>query len=255
MKLTIYNFIYINLIIKINLMKRTKKIKSTTVCSKRRRYNAPSTSGYIVRNMVRNYEIKTIDTTNATSVGGYSNYFATIDSLAVTTNLVVSGSAYNQRVGNKIKLKSIRVNAYVHPTDVTNATRNMITPVRFMIIYDRQCNGTTLSNTGFFEKPTHTLGFMDPAYQDRYKIIADDTKLIVWLPIYNSTNDNSGIYYKVFRKFNKPLDTLFGASTGSMSDIQTGALFFVVFTESPNTGTGSNIFDCRFNIRVRYYDF
>lgn len=233
-------------------MKRSRSTKSNTrVCKKRKYNNAPSTSGYVIRNMVRGFEVKTIDTTNATSVGNYGTYYATNDSISIITNLITLGAGYNQRVGNKIKIKSIRINAFVFPSDILNATKFMVTPVRFMVIYDRQCNGVTLSNAGFFEKPTHTLGFQDPAYNDRYTVIMDHTETLIWLSNYNSPTDNSTIFFKRYKKFKKPLDTLFGASTGNMSDIQTGALFFVVFTESTSA---ANIFNVTYNIRVKYYD-
>lgn len=204
----------------------------------------------------RKSEIKTLDTTNAGAVGSYTPYYATWDSSGIFCNQVAQGPSYNQRIGNKIKIKSIQVSAYCFPTLPADTTRPLFTPVRCIVVYDRQANGNTFTNTGFFLNNSFILGYQDPAFADRYKVLVNCRQTMVHYPTATGPGetDTSTLLFEEYRKFKRPLDVLYNGGTGTIGELQTGAIWCLFFSDSPSTGGTNNRITVHYDIRIRYYD-
>lgn len=201
-------------------------------------------------------EIKTKDTTNNTAVGVYTPYYATFDSNGIICNQIRQGSDYNERIGNKIRVKSIQISAYCFPSIPSDATRPIFSPIRCLVVYDKQSNGNTFTNTGFFLDNSFVLGFQDPAFAERYKVLVNSRQTMTHYPTATGPGetDTSTLCFEEYRKFKRPLDVLYNANTGTVGDLQTGAIWCIFYSDTPNTGVTNNRITVHYDIRIRYYD-
>jgi len=193
-------------------------------------------------------------------------------------NLIVPGSTYTQRIGNKIAMKDLHVRAkigwrisphYDNNTVGSNAYRVLViydkyssqgngsgvpttTPSFNTIFQDRNTGGTT--NQTWLSEKNHDMG-------DRFVVLYDKTRLTepVVNPLINvdTTPDEPGLVSIGFMEdFKIPLK---GRQTCfNINEITEGALYLVFIAQTYWTMSSDNVWNeftigqCR--ARLRYYD-
>lgn len=209
-------------------------------------------------------EIKSLDNWNAPGTR-----LSTTAQIATLNNCVVGPNFYN-RIGKKICMKSLRMRIHVInlPTD---DGANISCTLRFMLVYDRQCNNAyppiadllTLTNYGGVPD-VERMGFINMINSERFVVLSDTV-----VPIFANGNGPGdapttqfismvdGIpknYFDIYVKL-KRLETVYGTTNnGDITDIQTGALNLWAFSDVNSGGTNVSPFSFKFVSRLRFYD-
>lgn len=146
-------------------------------------------------------------------------------------NIVVPqvGTGASSRYGDRILLKSLQYFIYV----------SAAVPCRIIIFYDKQPNNAAPTSPGPMQT-VDTESFKNPDLRERFTILRD-----FWImnsssngTVSNELNQTNG--QRGYIRLNKI--TSFSQSTGSISDIVTGALVIGVY----NGATNSNSIICNF---------
>lgn len=99
-----------------------------------------------------------------------------------SVNLIQTGVAQSMRIGNKVSLKSLKINCWLDYSGNGQVTSNLF---RLMVVYDRQPNGTYptagdlfnhLDQTGNLTNPTLSnlvTAQINPNYFDRFVVLLD----------------------------------------------------------------------------------
>jgi len=228
-----------------------------------------------VRFLKRAIEVKQCDVVSAGVVPSFTGGNSVISPL----NNIAVGSAYHQRVGNKIALKDLHARVHLYWTLSPNYDTNKVenNSYRIAIVYDKLC-----SNTGSTGVPTTTPNF-NSIFQsrttsgatasewisgtnhdvgDRYVVLYDKVKSLT--PIINpltntqpTPDEPSSIHIPYDENIFIPLKgrtTMFNTS----AEITEGALYLVVIALHYKT-MSSNSIDNHITIqsaciRLRYYD-
>jgi len=190
------------------------------------------------------------------------NATGTIEAL----NLIQVGSSMFNRIGRRIEMTSVRLEAYVNPI---NATRNCSVDLgRIMIVYDRQTNGAFPAITDVIQDTDQTGANTTTAQtginmnnRDRFVSILDHR---MYLPQGTTTAGVASLlqpadaeYFKpVINEFRKlrMLTTHYKADSNPavIGDITTGGLF--IFSLANNTA-GSDMWQiANWNVRLKYVD-
>lgn len=205
-------------------------------------------------------EIKTTDVPATTS--GYFNDAAQYYLL----NGLINGSGFYNRIGRKVSLKSVRVRGQIYPdNDTADGTSQYF---RIIILYDKQPNQAfppitdilaTFNNAG---APTTTAySFLNITNSDRFVILRDT-------PFHISDNALTGLYnqdanvmdYKNKGNYDEYIDLknvetgYSNTSTGAIGDIQTGALYMVLYGTAPAATANENVYRFNFTARLRFWD-
>ena len=250
-------------------MKTTKRKytpRKTKTLPYKKRQSKGITTKYSAKKKSR--EIKTVDLTITDNYGNAGVYVAdTMTTLMFNTSLsmvqnvvrVNQGAGISQRIGNKIALKSLRLRFGIELTGNTGTPPQL---ARFMVIYDRQPNGTypsagvILSNATTAGTITNGTAYssINPTLFDRFIVLMDKTFIIggdVNGPT-TATTEQKGFIIDEFIKL-KGLETCFSGNTAGspIADIQTGALYIVgLGDQTANT----EAFFMAGMMRLRYYD-
>lgn len=183
------------------------------------------------------------------------NNAGSVDGSYLILNKMLQGVNNNQRIGNKITMKSIlsRITVTYQQTDLRNLL-NVNDTFRVIIGYDKQTNGADVALSevlalagagGTIDSPLNLFN------KDRFIIFVDKT--------YNFPS--SGLIYttqspiqqkmtiKIYKKLNHT--TQYGSSTADVGAIKTGGLFFFIFNDLPSTTT--TIFQQAYH-RLRFID-
>lgn len=189
-------------------------------------------------NPSRGGELKFTDTTatNAITFG-----VATFNAPGPTTllNGLVPDSTATGRIGRKIVMKSL----YFRYFASLAATSTGGSPMRFIIVYDKQANAqapgvTDLLLANDFLSPNNLSN------RDRFVVLVDQTTD----PI--GTGSNYSVSGTVFKRIN--LETMFNAGTaGTIGDITSGSVYMIV-AQNGFIGTANCTFQWR--CRIRYDD-
>lgn len=142
----------------------------------------------------------------------------------ILLNSTAAGSDFTERIGRKIQMKSIqgRINFRLDPqgnTDINHASVG-----RFVVYYDKQWNGGTLTPinaTELLQNATPntdfpTLSPINLNNRDRYKVLLDKVLTI-------DMGKQSAVL-KYYKKIN--LETVYNSNLSGSGAIQTGALLF-----------------------------
>lgn len=163
-------------------------------------------------------------------------------------NGVVLGSGFWNRIGSKITMKSAHVRLQCYPRQSPNEDPNEI--IRFSLIYDRNPNGAypTLSTifsdyTKSGSNTTTVMSGINPTNSTRFIILRDEFVSVLNLdgaselePIAEGLRDTTGLGYKNWYVKLKDLETVYGSDgTGTIANINAGALYLVVFTNILDT--------------------
>ena len=173
----------------------------------------------------------------------------------------IQGAGICNRIGNKIALKSLRLRGTLEPTG--NGGTPPPQNARFMVIYDRQVNGTYPAlNTILSDITTNNavvngdfLSSINPSFYDRYIVLCD--KIFV-LGAGSTTSTDFGptelkcFVLDEFIKL-KGLECVFTDSVngGPISDLATGSLYMIGWGDQAN---GNEPYYMNIKTRLRFYD-
>lgn len=182
-------------------------------------------------------ERKFIDTDITTTIGPNTNQF----SVGTLLNGLQLGSSASQRIGRKVVLKSILIR---YNFAVQNTT-TWATPVRILVVYDKQANGSAPAITDIL-LTDHISSQNNLSNKDRFVTIFDHMTGVL-------TGSSADSYIRIdnlYKKLN--LETMYNANdTGLIGDIASGSLY-VFFGSSARLQTAGLVQDTR--VRVRYTD-
>lgn len=118
----------------------------------------------MVKKIDNNFEKKYIDTAYNSTVAG------TLAPL-ISLNLIAEGDTSSQRTGNKIHVKSIRMNFQAFATGNTDD----IAGIRIIVIKDKQTAGSTYPAAGtvLFDPTNITSNYNNQLYKDKIKVLYD----------------------------------------------------------------------------------
>lgn len=181
-------------------------------------------------------EFKAIDLDIATTGNGADGLWS-VTMGRTCANAISIGAAINQRIGRQITLRSIQLHLIVK----ADADQTAMVTCRYLIVYDRQCNGALAAGTDVLVAATvNSPKNLDN--RERFTIIRDQT--------FGLLKDTEKAQYtdEYYRKLYHPVTYNAGVA-GTYADINTGTLLFLavstVATEMP-VATGF--------LRVRYTD-
>jgi len=174
---------------------------------------------------------------------------------------IQQGAGIPNRIGNKVALKSLRIRATLEQTG--NDGGAPLQNGRFMIVYDRQVNGTypsinailgdiSVSNT--VTAATY-LSSINPNYFDRYIVLCDKIFIVGANQLAGADNGPTEMKQFVIDEFIKlkGLEVQYGSSTAGspIADLNTGALYLIGFGDQTN---GNEPYYMNATLRLRYYD-
>jgi len=179
----------------------------------------------------------------------------------VLLNGVASGSAFYQRVGRKICMKSLYITGTITPF-TSGATAISQSYCRVIVVYDSQANGVapTWANViqSYTAGGTPSNGVLDQFNLDnreRFRILADrrwdmpgfSGTAVTTVPSGNSSSDQ---VVKMFIKL-RNLEVQFSADTAGIGSIATGSIYILSLSDyAPAT----NYYLMSYTARIRYSD-
>lgn len=224
-----------------------------------------STAGLFSGRSSRNLEIKSVDfPVNASTATCTLNSTMYIQAL----NVCQAGSAFYNRIGNEIEMKSLHLVGQVIANGAASTGVNEY--LRIMLIYDRQPNGaypvladilSNYDNNGTTSSSSYAM--TNPNNKDRFQILMDDRLSIsnnittvatqqntAYVIDYIKNEVNISRYVKL-----KGLMTRFKTSTSPsvIGDISTGALYLVGIGNQAAGANGAG-YQFLFNSRLKYTD-
>lgn len=158
-------------------------------------------------------------------------------------NLPVQGSTVNERIGSKITTKALTIR-FRFSTLFTNYTS---LSCRILVVHDHQPNNAYPTIATILQDTSGNTRFLtstNMGFRDRFKILRD--KIITF-----NKNANTGYAGKSFLMPN--IQCSYSASTGAMTDITTGALYVIMFSNYADAN--DNVIIDSLYTRLRYYDF
>lgn len=185
-------------------------------------------------NPSRGSELKFIDQSANTAVTfGVSTFAA-----PVLLNGVQQGSDATTRIGRKMIMKSLLLRWSWN----LGATSTGGSPVRILIVYDKQANAVAPAISDVLVADTF-ISQNNLNNRDRFVILCDQ----ITEPV--SANANGSIGGSVYKKIN--LETMFNAGTaGTIGDITSGSVYLFV-AQTANIGTANASFNWRSRIRFQ----
>jgi len=177
----------------------------------------------------------------------------------VTTSLVQQigvvsiGSAITQRVGAKIKWKSVQIRGKVYP----NADASIPTLGSFLIVYDRYPKGDAVPTAAQILASASATALLQDSNRTRF-VIVRRLDFVTGPYAVSATRPSvadSIIFVDEYVKLRGLQATYIGsdagAGSGGMGDIRTGALYVLPIGD---TDGANGHCTCDFNIRVRFAD-
>jgi len=162
----------------------------------------------------------------------------TITPTFLLVNGVGAGTGFNERVGRKIKIKSIQLNGVVIVGTAVPAR------VRLMLVLDRQANGSTPSIGNILDNTTilvNSKAFMNLDNRARFSVIWD--KKVTLDAVMKTQVD-----YSVFKK--KLIDVTYSGTTNGIGSISTNSIWFVAVSDQGVTNAPTFVG----GVRIRYTD-
>lgn len=180
-------------------------------------------------------EFKSVDTAPALNV--------TTTGAIQLLNGMAPGSGIDQHTGTEVTMRSIQCSYIAFSTAATGIRQTH----RLMLVYDRQCNATALTILQVLKLVT-VVSEKVLENRRRFKILMDRTvDLQGDLAAGTGTSIVSGRFY---RRLRHPITFNAGAA-GTIADITTGSLYFIVIGTEPAGVTAGTV---KFDSRIRYTD-
>jgi len=178
--------------------------------------------------------------------------------------LCIQGTGTNQRIGNKIRYKSIRVQYWINYNNTNTIPADQL---RFLLIYDSQPNGAVPALTDVVQNYTSasatsvdTQSSLNVNNTDRFRVLMDEKVLFPNLvfsggnPAVNfdySNNDSTGKFMTDRFIDLKELPAQFNAANGdAITDFTKGSLVYCFYNQTNAAGS----YDINLTARVRFYD-
>jgi len=220
-----------------------------------------------------NPKLKTLDIefsgayANPYVVDQLANQPINVNNLPIIQNIatVQQGAAESQRIGNKIALKSLRVRLQAVPTSKVNGSE---THARFMVVYDRQTNGTYPAANNLLSSLDQAgttiagkyLDSINPNYLERYVVLADEYMTFQPVDSVGANNLEVGptgdkaFYIDRYIKL-RNLETQFNGSASPLTIgyVTTGALYLLMWGDAATPGTDDPWMFIG-NMRLRFHD-
>lgn len=179
-----------------------------------------------------------------TGASGYvdvasANYaFDTTGSITLL-NTVTQGTAVTQRVGKKIKLKSLQCRGLM--TNNSAATWN---DVAFLIVYDRRPRGALPAITDILTSVS-ARAMNNDNFSGRFQILKRSDEMLIGnaTALTECTAKSVDFYMEL-----KAPTVYEAAGTGAINDIEQGALYLVTVGNAA-AGTGAAVLTCGFRLR------
>jgi len=211
-------------------------------------------------------ELKGVDTDiDATSILATTN----TNGNCFVLNLVQSGTGSWNRVGKKIRMKSIRLYGEIRYTYTDAATTGIIdsNALRMVVVYDKQPSGAAIPTFDAvfghtLQAGTEQCGYLDPVRYDntdRFRVLKD-MRVQLNPPLFNGAagSTDTTIQTYIFDQYVelKGLETIFSGQSTPMtiSDVSTGGLY--VYFRAAVASVGVNVVGISTNsfARLRYTD-
>lgn len=165
-------------------------------------------------------------------VGGTSNYGIMV---IPNPNLLPGTSYDNERIGQKIRLRSIQIKGTIR----CDPSTPVASTVRFLLVRYPKTGPlpltSLLSNT---TQPNAVNSMLTTTYREQFQVLYD--KCVVLNPYGNEER-----HVNIFKKCNFPVDYIFSGST-----VTNGEIYLFIFSNFD----GSNAPKCDLVSRVRYTD-
>jgi len=230
-----------------------KKQKVGSYVKTQQRISVPA-----ARHTTRSPELKCVDIPPVTGVVSSTASFQLL-------NGIQNGSAFYNRIGNKVEMKSLefRANLGLSANNTTSGTEYL----RFAIIYDAQPNGvfptwadifTSYDNAG--ATTSDQFSYLNINNRERFKVFADWAFTAPFGANTAVTNEamcamntcQEATNFHRFIKLKRLVANYKGsASPSAIGDLATGSLFFVSFGTRAAADANYQIY---FSARLRYYD-
>jgi len=158
-------------------------------------------------------------------------------------NCVQQGATAYNRIGTKIMIKSIKVDADL----ILKGSAPTGNTARLMIVYDRQPNGAfpavaNILSMNVSGAPVFNSG-INMANRSRFTILRNQV-------VNFDNNGEQSYHWSTFVK--TKLETQFGSNAGNIGDIQTGAIYLVAFTYVSGATMFVDLLTA--SSRIRYFD-
>lgn len=210
-------------------------------------------------------EIKALSLNQASGGGVLSSYNFLNTGEFQLLNGIQAGSGFSQRVGRKIRMKSLKVQFNINPFPSRTQVGDL---GRVLIVYDRQTNGAlpaladVLQDTNTAAANTTNVA-VGPNLSNRERFtVLRDYSFTLPAVVVAATGVPSSAYpdsfegeHQSFIKWYiklKGLETVFNADTGDVGSIATGSIF-VLALGGVAAGTNAWLVNS-WHSRLRYYD-
>ncbi len=139
-------------------------------------------------------------------------------------NGIALGDADTQRDGDSIRMETLMIRVKTS----TNAAVDASTTCRYVVVYDRQANGSILDTNKMFITDNSIISPRDPALDRRYKVLWDRTFTVNEYTA-NATTSNDRYFSKMIRLRSMRAQYEFdGAAETALSS---GSLWFLFLSD------------------------
>jgi hypothetical protein len=171
----------------------------------------------------------------------------------ILTNGLNLGTSAVTRVGRQIMMKSFHIKLVMAGAPFSSTPTSPSSLIRVMVVFDAQPNGTAPATSDLLEDASSGVGIVSSTalkYSGRFKILWDKRWVLVNSLTATTTADLTEQYDEKYMKIN--LKTIYAnTNNGDITDIETGALWIFLTTES---GTTANQPVLQYYFRIRYVD-
>lgn len=179
-------------------------------------------------------ELKSVDTANSPMAINTTGAIALLNGIS-------RGDDINEREGRKVIVTQIQMRATAQATAATGTPHTC----RFLIVTDRQCNGTALTIANVLDSVS-TASHYNLANRERFKILADNVFTI------GASADYWGRKAVVLKIPGLSIPVTFGSgNAGTVADIMTNSIYILGMGSNAVGGTAGELY---LKVRIRYYD-
>jgi hypothetical protein len=163
-------------------------------------------------------------------------------------NPIAGGSGVNQRIGNKITIKSINVKAHL-TGEIAND--NVYRLTRIVLIHDKAFQGEFPTTEDIFKtQPTPNVGDI---CNEPLNMKNSDRFVVLWNKTFVMCSDPLKAMHLNFKKFKKcNIPVQFSTADGLYSSIMSGAILLLAYTDTASVDAAKTF--CMFTTRIRYTD-
>jgi len=176
-----------------------------------------------------------------------ASYNANTTGVLTLLNGVATGTDFTNRIGRKIRLKSIYIRGYCQPEDQT--TGNNL--ARMIVVYDMQSNGAAPTVTDILKSAT-SVAQLNLDNRDRFKVLIDKQLAMGQFDSTTAGATNAAAptihQIKKYKKLN--LEVLFNGTAATVGSIATGSIYMLTIG-AVASGVGSTF---TVSSRIRFED-